>query len=324
MLKQLKKSDFYYLEKMLPVMLLLIACCGAAQGQNAKDTIDIFSLLPANGTVKGWVTKEVPMHYAGEDLFYLIDGGADIYLEYGFNQVVAARYSNGITSIQVEIYDMADPNGAFGVYSNNSSGHGEDIALGNESVVADYYLMFWKDHYFIMLTANNQKSNTSEGLVALASAIDKKIPEKGDKPPLLDLLEGQPMIPVDVNYLRGNLALENIYHFDAKDIFHFSEGLAADYGDYKIFILKYPTANKANKTYLQARDTIKQNPKFSNYLVYPEGFSVTDKQKENILCLPYKTYILIVMQMGKMPENEIMNIVKQNIDVVNNKSDSTK
>jgi len=324
MLKQIHSKELELTGKILTILVMFSINCGIAQAQDEADTTDIFSLLPANGTVKGWVTREVPMHYAGEDLFYLIDGGADIYLEYGFNQVVAARYSNGITSIQVEIYDMQDSKAAYGIYSNNNAGPGEDIALGNESLIADYYLMFWKDHYFVMLTANNQKSNTSEGLVALASAIDKKIPGKGDKPPLLQLLEGQSMIPVDVNYLRGNLALQNIYHFDASDIFHFSEGLTADYGDYKIFILKYKAPETANKTYLAARDTIMKNPKFSNYLVYPVGFSIIDKQHQNILCLPYKSFILIVMQKDEMPDNAIIDKLKENIDDLNKKNKDSK
>ena len=44
---------------------------------------------------KGKTFKEPPETYSGDELFQMINGGADIYHEYGFVQVVRAAYTDG-------------------------------------------------------------------------------------------------------------------------------------------------------------------------------------------------------------------------------------
>ena len=50
---------------------------------------DIKLLLPALQELPGWQLSAEPQVYDGDKLFELINGGADIYLEYGFSRVVS-------------------------------------------------------------------------------------------------------------------------------------------------------------------------------------------------------------------------------------------
>jgi hypothetical protein len=53
-----------------------------------KETLT--DLLPSINELEGFELKSEPEYYQGDDLFYLINGGADIYLEYGFKDVISA------------------------------------------------------------------------------------------------------------------------------------------------------------------------------------------------------------------------------------------
>jgi hypothetical protein len=73
--------------KCIGVMLLLIAVNAAAQ----QTPEDLSGYLLASGEVYGWTPSDAPKSYRGDELFVMIDGGADIYHEYGFTQVLRAE-----------------------------------------------------------------------------------------------------------------------------------------------------------------------------------------------------------------------------------------
>ncbi|RPI04869.1 MAG: hypothetical protein EHM64_08550, partial [Ignavibacteriae bacterium] len=69
-------------------------------------------------SIGGWTRSDPVTIYSGTDLFKLIDGGADIFLEYGFKKVVVQRYSDrNENSIDIEIYEMEDSSSAYGIFS---------------------------------------------------------------------------------------------------------------------------------------------------------------------------------------------------------------
>ncbi|PLW98313.1 MAG: hypothetical protein C0591_04780, partial [Marinilabiliales bacterium] len=77
-------------------------------------------LLPSKSELKGFELKSEPEYYHGDDLFYLINGGADIYLEYGFKDVISASYENETgLSFKAEIYQMLNDNASYGIFSFN-------------------------------------------------------------------------------------------------------------------------------------------------------------------------------------------------------------
>ena len=49
-------------------------------------------LLPQAGDAGSWKPEDEPQHVEGEDLFLLINGGAEIYHEYGFTQAAVQSY----------------------------------------------------------------------------------------------------------------------------------------------------------------------------------------------------------------------------------------
>ena len=83
--------------------------------------------LPA--TVAGWTRADSVGVYAGKNLFLLIDGGADLFYEYGFVRAFSSEYSRSPdTSATVELYEMESPVAAYGLFTSFTAGTGKPVA----------------------------------------------------------------------------------------------------------------------------------------------------------------------------------------------------
>ncbi|MFQ6115583.1 MAG: DUF6599 family protein, partial [bacterium] len=69
---------------------------------------NIESLLPSPRSASGWSWEDSPMHYYRDNLFEYINGAAELYLAYGFKELVSVIYlleKRDEESIVVDIYD---------------------------------------------------------------------------------------------------------------------------------------------------------------------------------------------------------------------------
>ena len=96
--------------------LITAITLGAIQAQDS-----IFMLLP-DGKCPGIKLIGDTELYVGDDLFNLINGGAELYHEYGFVEVLAAEATSGKIPIRFEIYDMGSPESAWGIFSLTATG----------------------------------------------------------------------------------------------------------------------------------------------------------------------------------------------------------
>ncbi|MEE9464267.1 MAG: DUF6599 family protein, partial [Candidatus Neomarinimicrobiota bacterium] len=75
-------------------------------------------LMP--GTVEDWQTGRADKIYNRENLYEYINGGAELYLSYGFLQMISRTYTkSGKPDIVVDIFDMGSSRNAFGVFSHS-------------------------------------------------------------------------------------------------------------------------------------------------------------------------------------------------------------
>lgn len=60
--------------------------------------------------------------YEGKALYGYIDGGAELYFEYGFRRAVVQDILRNSRFVHLEVYEMASPEGAAGIFSVSSQG----------------------------------------------------------------------------------------------------------------------------------------------------------------------------------------------------------
>jgi hypothetical protein len=280
-----------------------------------NHTKEIKSYLPSSNEISGWKIIDSPQRYKGDELFLLMDGGADIYLEYGFKQAVNCMYINDANaSVKVEIYQMKSPEGAYGIFTNNSGEDGEKIMVGNGGLLTNYGLIFWKNNFMVSITGSNNEINTKTELVNFAKSIDTKIEAGGKRPGIVNILFSAKESPASVKYLRGNLALMNNYQFMADDIFCMKEGVIGNYSDYNLYAFRYDSSEDAKKWFKNAADKIKTNLKFSSFKQMTSSFSFIDKNKKVLTCYAYKNYLLLIFEKSVVDSDQVYNTLKERIN----------
>ena len=128
----------------------------------------------------GWTRADSVGVYAGKDLFLLVDGGADLFFEYGFVRALSSEYSRlpGATAA-TELYEMSNPSAAYGLFTSFTAGTGTAAPIGQEAVLGEGYCIFWKGPYVGMLTAASVDSASGKMLLQLAAEIGQAYPPHG-------------------------------------------------------------------------------------------------------------------------------------------------
>lgn len=247
--------------------VLALALCVFGIGvvrARAGQQVSPAALLPADGEAPGWARQGELQGYEGEDLYTYINGGAEIYQEYGFRRVVVQDYGNASgRSISFEIFEMEDPAAAFGMFTFKRSGRGRRLDLGGGGELESYYLNFWKGRFLATLTGFDESAGTVEGLVALAGAVDAKIEEVGRAPELVDVLPSEDLLAGSVKYLRGLLGLNNVYPFPTARGLAFRDAARGLYESGEtILILEYGTAEARGAAWIELRSGLEGSEGF--------------------------------------------------------------
>jgi len=205
--------------------------------------------MPGDGEAAGWAKHRSMQRYEGEALYEYIDGGAEIYHEYGFEQVVVQDYVNETgKNVSVEIFLMTSPSGAYGMYTFKTDSKGRWIRIGTDTQLADYYLNFWKGSYLVTLTGFDDSEETRQGLINIARRVDSHIREEGEKPGIASLLPEKGLVPQSRKYFTGILGLRNSHPFFDWPIGGFEQGIKGDYSEgFSLFLFRFGSEEQLQK-----------------------------------------------------------------------------
>ncbi len=270
------------MKKLLCILLAgMVAIATTGTSQNRRDSL--LCLLPASGVLPGWSMTDSARIYGGTDLYLFIDGGADLFFEYGFRQVVAAEYSGGGTaSIDLQIYEMNDPGAAFGIYSIRSGGEAKPIDLGQGGSVHPYYIMFWKGRFYVSIAASDSSAACRSGLEVIARAVDRRFPPMEQKPRTVELLPTDHLMKAQ--YFRGPLGLASLRLLDMEEMFPAIDGAAGTYDDHVMIVLKYNNGVEADQRMLDITSKLRSDKRFKE-LGHREGITRVIDRKSRTICL---------------------------------------
>jgi hypothetical protein len=243
------------------------------------------AFLPQKNELKNWKGEKASRLYKGEDLFLYIDGGAEIYHEYGFKQVLVQDYKSADgKSLTLEIFELANSECAFGIFTFKSSGKGRTIAVGQDGQLEDYYLNFWKGNILVTLTGFDGSPQVIQGLLLIANSVDAKIKTRGTRPSLVGAFPKEWSAASRPKYLKGYLGLYNNHQFFSRDVFRFKEGLTGNGPPgSKIFLLAYFTAEECQKRFREVETAFKQDQNYKDFKRRDARFFQVHDEKGNVL-----------------------------------------
>jgi hypothetical protein len=156
--------------------LMLWMCAETTLTAESSSGQTLLGLLPGPEALQGWAPAGSPQTAEGQDLFALIDGGAELFLRFGFERAVVQEYADGKGgAISLEIYRMQEQAGARDVYAQRVGQGAAPLQIGAAGVQGDYYLIFRQDCHFVTVTALDQAATTRQALLPLARAVEASL-----------------------------------------------------------------------------------------------------------------------------------------------------
>lgn len=168
-----------------------------------KLAILILTLLPKPDAAAGWAWREQPRTYAPDTLYEYIDGAADLYLSYGFEEVAVADYVKGGGEdgwITVDVYDMGAPLHAFGIYGSERPPDVEAFPAGVQGYESEGLIAFWRGDYYVKVMLIDGED--MEAARALARATAEQLPGAAAMPAELKRLPVEGRIAGSERYVK--------------------------------------------------------------------------------------------------------------------------
>ncbi len=141
------------------------------------------SLFPE---IKGWKQSGGILTFSPRKLYDYIDGAADLYLTYDFQELKVAEYRNEKkASVTVEVYRHKTPTQAFGIYSQERLSNANFLEIGAQGFIEKNILIFTQANYYVKINSADTGAEDEEVLLAFAKGVAKKLGEKGSLPAIL-------------------------------------------------------------------------------------------------------------------------------------------
>lgn len=214
-------------------------------------------VLPPSQTALGWDYSELPTAYDPETLYHYINGKARVYLDYGFVRLDHAQFASpdGKAVIDVDVYDMGAPEGAFGIYSLE---RGEELPLHYKRRLG--YMngparFFWKGRHYVTITSPISSAETIQAIHSLSAYVENSI--RGE-PGILSILTAFP---------EENKVPESEQYFATDFLGHefMGAGFTASYielgGRFKLFLSPKDSPAQARQAFDKLRQALSEGGK---------------------------------------------------------------
>jgi hypothetical protein len=193
--------------------MCVFAFCGGLIGSVALPSLSMATtgtsdLLPPSGAVDGWDHAEPIKLYLPDNLYEYINGAADGYLVFDFMVLAHASYRHPEREgqyITVDVYEMASPEDAFGIYSVERAPDQRIVDLGDQAYVTPGFLAFQQERFYVLLEAHPLGVDTDGALLALAQEVSRRAPAGSGKPQMLHVFPEASLVQDSVRYVRGAL-----------------------------------------------------------------------------------------------------------------------
>lgn len=242
------------------LMLFAAGCGSSGERSSGVDLPAPGSFLAARGLPSGWSAGDSVHFYSGNELFELINGGADLYLEYGFVKSATRSFIGPEGALVLAgIYEMSSTDAAFGIFSAFRKMHYETVEIGTAGAVSNYQLIFCKGPYFVDIQSMGGVTENQASIRALARSIESSINAPASPlPAVLNLLPRTDLAPGSETLVRGALGLNACYYLSDRNLFDLGSSIPGVLGKYitggdpeplQLLAVRYPDRQTAQEVF---------------------------------------------------------------------------
>lgn len=217
---------------------------------------------PESGFYPGWVQSGSAQRFDPETLFNHINGGAELFNEFGFRELTLQRYTREDTEIALEVYEMDRPESALGVYLMKSGRETEQAGIAARHSGGLYQLLIVHSRYYIQIHNFGGDSAAVPAMKELAVRLIQSIPG-GSGVDLLERLPAENRVPGSQWIFRGPYGLQPVFTLGEGDILSQKGeyyGVTGDYekgGEvYTRIVVFYPDDSTAHSAFLTLSENL--------------------------------------------------------------------
>jgi hypothetical protein len=198
------------------IMVICAVLASLAQPGCASD-------LPPDDWVAGWRRDGSPLSFTRQDLYGYIDGGAELFFEFGFSDLLVQRYRCGNREVSLELYQMTGPDAGLAVYWAKRGRETLVPGIQEPHTGGEYQITVLKGRYFVQ--ANNQ-SGEAENLPVMIKLLQWLLPRLPAES-AQDWLQKLPVNRVAGSELlvAGPYSLQMVYTLGEGDVLQLAGGL---------------------------------------------------------------------------------------------------
>jgi hypothetical protein len=179
--------------------------------------------------------------FNGRALWGYMNGGADIYLEYGIKVLRVEEFSRDGERIKLELFKMTDPASAFGIYSIKTFKCAQSGVLISIDCLTNFQYQLLFGEYYIQFSNESGTDKARQFMTDLAYALLSKIQPAGLALPVRYFTDSLDIPLTDIKMLKGIVGVQNHAH-ELSDCFQEVKG-------YQVYIAKVNTDGENRKYY---------------------------------------------------------------------------
>jgi hypothetical protein len=255
---------------LLLLLILLAPFAGSQVPQLSGDQ----DLLPPDGFLGQWKKAERSRIFTSGDLYGRIDGGAELFLEFGFERLTVQTYLPMTPAVdeetrgsefQLEIYRMSDPVAAAGVYLMKCGRETRAAGFDERHAINSYQLIFFRNRYYVVVNNMSGDEKLRGGMVEFARFTASRLPESR-RDDFAEALPAGGIIRDSIRLARGPYALQAVYTLGEGDILQLHGSITAVAAEYEgnsgrktIILVDYPDKVAAGAAFRHVLSNLDDN-----------------------------------------------------------------
>jgi hypothetical protein len=216
------------------IVLLSLPIWTAAAGWGSPD-----SLFPE---IRDWKLKVEETVYTPQNLWDVIDGAADLFLEYNFVDLHIGRYRQSTDlEIKVELYRHKSAADAFGMYSQERYPDYHFINLGVQGYLEKGSLNFLSGPYYVKISTIQSGQSAQDAMLLVGNEVCRYLKQVDAKPELLSVFPPEGKQANTEQYVARNFL--GYAFLNSAFVASYDNG-----GEFKAFVIQMETADNAKNT----------------------------------------------------------------------------
>jgi len=285
------------------IMTCILTIAGMVKGEEKGKMSQEISLPSEAG---GWKWDGKELKYDSRTLFKYIDGAAELYLAYGFENLTVRRFEkSNQPPLIIELYDMGSSEGAYGVFSYEQQD--EETGIGQGSEFGGGLLRFWKGNYFVSIYAEGEGAEVESGILKMGRAAADSISTQGPEPKLVGFIPGKDFGLVDksIRFLKSHVLLNQRFFISHQNILNLNPKTEAILAQYlrdkqktQLLFIRYPNLKEAGDAYQNFMKAYLSDAQGKDRLKTEDGKWTIAQQKNE--------FVIIVFGAPKEAEGEAL------------------